>query len=898
MLILDDLYKNKILGDYKCLVKLYLFQNVSLLHFPVGGDINMYKEILNEIYNVQESNRFKFNIQIQQEIFSLLGKVFVTMPLVPGVLNEKYQRPPSNYNKDDTAFNNYRKYKERGQKYKRLHAKCEGWNKKHILTSYQIDSNTDKIGGCAGNTERGDKISFIALDIDNFDLFRKKGYGFLEVNKWQPTLISLTGGGCHLIYRIDKNLPIKSKSYLETLGVEIIGNGKYIVLPGSIHPMTHTVYTVAKDYISPYLPLAALDIAPAPDILVKLATEELKVPTSIPEFRIQNKDLCVLAEHNYKPYPIVPKDQQSFVNLNDINDLVSPPTPSYESIKDCYDKRLIGSVDVQKINGILDSSQQLPLPSNINPFDEKLKEIKAKVYVSDSVSSSSSISNNPFEVKKNNMNCTQSINTSNADKNLSLNNPFETISKIDSERHQSINNFADERNLESKISLLPINIINLIKNPPKINRSNEDQSVLNSLAYNKWTFDEVKILFELYPIGDKYREKGRDGDSYLKLSYNNAILYISKSHSSESTSQQNFNKYSFKTMAEIYKSSEKPKWLINNILTTSENFLLAAGKGSFKSTFVLQMAVELADINCTKFLNCFDIVEENRPELILYINGENTSDQLHSKFDLLLSDYSDADKERILSKIVCMCRDDMCMFSDDIKNLEFIAAIEQFVKNNNVSLIILDNFQCFNRADENNNTEVRLALNTLTDIKTKFNAALIIVHHSGKGNSKDGSARGAASFGDWASRFITFELKNNSIKIIDIKNRNGALMDEFTCFFNQKRLSTINSDSNLVNTTQSNITQSNTPPSPNQSTSSNNIDLSLLIQVMKDLGGVCNRQKDLVINLQSLLKANNCRQTSTSYCRQLIQTAITLNIISKNEHGSNNSISYQLLNNS
>ena len=40
----------------------------------------------------------------------------------------------------------YKKYKERGQKYKALHYKCTGWNQKEILTSYPIDFNKYKIG--------------------------------------------------------------------------------------------------------------------------------------------------------------------------------------------------------------------------------------------------------------------------------------------------------------------------------------------------------------------------------------------------------------------------------------------------------------------------------------------------------------------------------------------------------------------------------------------------------------------------------------------------------------------------------------------------------------------------------------------------------------------------------
>ena len=209
--------------------------------------------VFSKIYDLQNSNMNNFTLSIQHKIFPLLDKVFVTMPLVPGILNEPYQRPPILYN-NDSIKEEYKKYKERGQKYKALHYKCTGWNQKEILTSYPFYHDTDKIGGCAGNKPRNNKLSYIVVDIDNFTTFKNNAYGNLDVSKWPPTLISLSGGGCHLFYSVDFNsIELKSKSLIESLGIEIIANGKYNVLPGSVHPMTHTIYTLVEGFISPYL---------------------------------------------------------------------------------------------------------------------------------------------------------------------------------------------------------------------------------------------------------------------------------------------------------------------------------------------------------------------------------------------------------------------------------------------------------------------------------------------------------------------------------------------------------------------------------------------------------------------------------------------------------------------
>ena len=134
----------------------------------------MLENQIKAIYEYQEENRYKFNLGVQQHIFHMLDEFMVTMPLIPGVLNEKYQRKPSEDEKNEQLLANYKEYKQKGQQYKGLHAKCTGWNKQRILNSYTIDTNTDKIAGCPGNIPCGGKLSFICVDIDNFTLFKKK----------------------------------------------------------------------------------------------------------------------------------------------------------------------------------------------------------------------------------------------------------------------------------------------------------------------------------------------------------------------------------------------------------------------------------------------------------------------------------------------------------------------------------------------------------------------------------------------------------------------------------------------------------------------------------------------------------------------------------------------------
>ena len=66
--------------------------------------------VLEQVYKIQEENFGNFNLQIQQQIFKLLDEIYPTMPLIPGVLNEPYQRKPDNYYTDSDANIKYKEY--------------------------------------------------------------------------------------------------------------------------------------------------------------------------------------------------------------------------------------------------------------------------------------------------------------------------------------------------------------------------------------------------------------------------------------------------------------------------------------------------------------------------------------------------------------------------------------------------------------------------------------------------------------------------------------------------------------------------------------------------------------------------------------------------------------------
>jgi putative DNA primase/helicase len=57
-------------------------------------------------------------------------------------------------------------------------------------------------------------------------------------------------------------------------------------------------------------------------------------------------------------------------------------------------------------------------------------------------------------------------------------------------------------------------------------RSEADQAVVVALLSNGATEDEIRAVFLAHPIGEKYREKGNQGDNYLSASIGNAKRFL------------------------------------------------------------------------------------------------------------------------------------------------------------------------------------------------------------------------------------------------------------------------------------------------------------------------------------------------------------------------------------
>jgi hypothetical protein len=142
------------------------------------------------------------------------------------------------------------------------------------------------------------------------------------------TVTSLTGGGGqHLIYRMPEGADVRNSASKLGTGVDIRGNGGYIVVPPSVHPNGKTYEWEASSHPSDIQPL------PFPDVLLKLLQAPNVTPTArddregIPEGK-RNAALTSLAGTMRKRG--MTQDAITAALLADNAARCNPPLPEWE----------------------------------------------------------------------------------------------------------------------------------------------------------------------------------------------------------------------------------------------------------------------------------------------------------------------------------------------------------------------------------------------------------------------------------------------------------------------------------------------------------------------------------------------------------------------------------------
>jgi KaiC/GvpD/RAD55 family RecA-like ATPase len=225
---------------------------------------------------------------------------------------------------------------------------------------------------------------------------------------------------------------------------------------------------------------------------------------------------------------------------------------------------------------------------------------------------------------------------------------------------------------------------------------------------------------------------------------------------------------------ELVQKQIKEEYLIKGLLEKQGSLLIIGQTGIKKSMLTLHMALTLATRHKDNRLwGIFELP----PKRIrtLFIQSENGISATQKRINLMVK--SNPDLRNGMRRLFFPDGINDCRITGDLRTESFREKIKALIFKTKARLIVVDPLISFNYADENNNTEVRKVLNTLTEICDITKVACIVVHHMGKSSSNDVfSGRGASAIADWANDILILSKADKEgqkrIKINHAKSRN------------------------------------------------------------------------------------------------------------------------------
>jgi len=417
--------------------------------------------------------------------------------------------------------------------------------------------------------------------------------------------------------------------------------------------------------------------------------------------------------------------------------------------------------------------------------------------------------------------------------------------------------------IQTRINAIDINQLNftdktkeLIKDGvPKGQRSEAVISVIASLIYAKAADNEIRAIFESYPIGEKYREKGSHKHQYLedeiwsarKFLQNNNYQFNMRSY--KKFRRQNQPMRRCVTLEDIMNTQSRLEFIIDGVWPKQSPLLIVGPSGVGKSNFVFNLAAKLACAGTQKFLG-MDIVQGNYKTL--FVQSENSLMGVKQRFSYIIKGVK-LNSAAIQNIIFPDVNEDV-RCTGDLESEDFLLKIERLIGKYQPQILIFDPLVSFHQADENANVQMRKVLDNLTYLGDEKNVNIVLIHHTGKGqtNGNGHGGRGASAIGDWAPNILELkpEKDNNGNKLIKLKHtkaRDVKEIDDIELILDRKTLTFMVHNNNQQNQ-------------------------GIVVQALKNIGGVANTQNDLINEIQKTIDGS--KNTIVKIIREAVQAGM------------------------
>jgi predicted ATP-dependent serine protease len=223
-------------------------------------------------------------------------------------------------------------------------------------------------------------------------------------------------------------------------------------------------------------------------------------------------------------------------------------------------------------------------------------------------------------------------------------------------------------------------------------------------------------------------------------------------------------KIEVKRFADVLKGVGCIEYIVDPLLPKGALILLVGRPGEGKSFLTLDFSLKIA--KGEKILENFDSKKYN----VLLCDFENSLSLLKERAAFIT--------DEIPSNLFLLTD---AIYLDDKAN---VATLEKIIVENNISLVIFDNFSCmFKSAKENDNLQIYRLLKRLRDICRKHNVTVVIIHHTRKTQPFTASlldeVRGSSSIVALSDIVLLLEKIQDFFRLRILKNRVSNVFESY-----------------------------------------------------------------------------------------------------------------------
>jgi len=312
---------------------------------------------------------------------------------------------------------------------------------------------------------------------------------------------------------------------------------------------------------------------------------------------------------------------------------------------------------------------------------------------------------------------------------------------------------SDTSNDTADLESLPISyaIKNLIRNgTPRGQRSEAIASVLSGLIRARVSDNTIFKIFNAYPVGKKYHEKGQSKGKWLQDEINRAQGFNDKNGQKQQSGGVNLSELKQEFSQENY-----IKFIWKNTIPEKQPVMFAGREGSGKTTILLHGAKEILDAHPSGG--------------VVWVSTEGTVvDTIHKALVLGLEDKRD--RFQIARK-----RDKSFKFS--LENRSDLKEFDNILTGLPGTLVVfIDSVRGMSRHSENDDKLGKVMQSVNAIVCDKHKAALVYLDHYKKGTTVDPLDKVAGSTAKTAAVRLVMGVEKKSVATVHVKSTKNNFM--------------------------------------------------------------------------------------------------------------------------